>query len=77
MKTYVTQDGELIEAKDSKALVTALRESAMFPVAGDAEFMRDVSDRIKASTGKVVRTSSAAEFVADLVAAEFLKEVAP
>lgn len=74
MKIYVTQDGEFIEAKDSKVLVRALRESAMFPVAGDAEFMRDVSDRIKASTGKVVRTGNADEFVEDLIAAEFVKE---
>ena len=74
MKAYVTQDGEIIEAASDAALIKALRETAMFPVATDEEYMRDVSKRVKASTGKAVRTGKADEFVADLLAAEVIKE---
>lgn len=77
MKTYATRDGEVIVATSDEALVRALRETAMFPVATDAEYMTDVAARVEAETGKPVRTGSAAEFIGDLVAAEVLKEVKP
>lgn len=76
MKTYTLQDGGKITAATPSSFVTQLREGSRFDSEGtDADFMGRFADRYKTYSGITIATHSPEAFVADLLAAGYIREV--
>lgn len=75
MKTFITSDGERLAVTSSRDLVRKLRkETWTGPTRSKTEWMHDVAQRARQSTGKPVRTDTDAHFVNDLIQTELIRE---
>jgi len=66
--------GRLHVGRDARSIVRSLREHSLLPGYTTGQFMYLVAGRTREYTGKQVRTSSAREFIEDLLAGGFLVE---
>lgn len=64
-----------IEAATAAEVVDHMRRGAHDPGATELEYMRAAAERAEAQSGKVIRTDTHENFVADLVGAGLLEEV--
>lgn len=60
-------DDTVLNAKSSEDLVAQLHRTSFAPAESDQAFMEEMSKRTLQSTGNRLRTTSAAEFVRDLI----------
>ena len=75
MRRFVDYEGVLFDAVDAAALVTMMRHAARWSGAEtDAEYMAGFADRAKLS-GARIRSDAAEHFVADVIAAGFIREL--
>lgn len=74
MTTYIVMGREKIEASSPEEFLKKMHKSAHTPSPSDQEFMVDVARRCKLQTGDVISSSNAADFLADLVAADYVVE---
>lgn len=75
MRTFRTQDGQVITARSARGVVAALRAGSHSPGGSARAFMRECAQRAAAQSGKEVDGSSAAGLVAGLLSAGLLEEV--
>lgn len=73
MRTYHTNDGAVIEAKDARDVVRKLRAMSNTPEQNIQTFMEEVAERVLLQ-GNVIATDTPAHFVAGLLSAGLLTE---
>jgi len=66
-------DNDRIVAGDPEDFVRQYHARSLSPSATDAEFMRDVAERVKMLTGARVRTARAGDFLDDLIRSGMVK----
>lgn len=75
MTKYQTQDGAFFDAANPQELVEQLRFDSRTESEDVADFMEQTARRCKMYNRAVIRTSSCEDFVADLMAADYVKVV--
>ena len=74
MPRYITNEGEIIEARDARHLVEKLRRQSYSKFATTADYMRDMAERMTLIDAKVhIDTRSPERFVSGLIDTGFLK----
>jgi hypothetical protein len=69
-------DNETIVADSATELVSVIREHTPYAIgADDAEFMSEFAAQLHLQSGDAVRSDTAENFVEDLIAVGFLKEI--
>lgn len=67
-KEYKLEDGSVIAATSPSEFVTKLRESSKFDSdCTDQEYMHRFAHRCEVQSGALIRTDTAANFLADLI----------
>jgi len=74
VKTYHTNDGEIIKAENAHDLVIKLRAGSREQEDSEQEFMDAIAGRVFQQNGTLVSTASHTDFVAGLIASGLLKE---
>ena len=74
MKTYRTNDGEVIRADNARDLVIKLRALSHDQDGDEQEFMDAAAGRVFQQNGTLVSTTNHEDFVAGLVLSGLLKE---
>lgn len=76
MKTYEFIGGGRISAENNEQLLTILNQNSLFGYRKfNAWFMHDTAKACKLQTGAEIRIGTADEFIEDLIANNFLKEI--
>lgn len=73
--TKCIYDGATIEASTAKDLVSAMHAQSEAPAKTDADWMVEVSNRMRVMTGDVIDATDADRFVQGLIDAGILKIV--
>jgi hypothetical protein len=73
MTTYLTINEEKFVADRADELVNLMHDSSLARASSDQEFMKEMAGRVKFATGVAIRTDDAEAFIADLIAAGYLK----
>jgi hypothetical protein len=72
MTTYLFGELKFTADRDDE-LVNEMRDADLTPATSDKDFMKNMASRVKFNSGHDVRADSAANFVADMLAAGQLK----
>lgn len=76
MKTYELLGGGRISAETNTELITILNQNSLFGYRKfNSWFMHDAAKACKLQTGAEIKIGSVDEFVEDLIANNFLKEI--